>query len=296
MTGTASLAPEFRQNSPVLGDLVKIEVLIDGKLEAKQWKIRGDKAWITSGSLTLDANHITALPSEGDTTKLSLNGLVVEPGMLKVMPFTLVADGGDAANQEQEVGVADLGVTVAAPQKEQKELPWILPPVPFGGWNYYLIGGIALVILLVVGFLVRKALLRFTRKFTRKLTYQEEAMASLAELQRFSRTKQGIKGPEWKRFSFSLASTLRRYSDQNYGISSLDLTDREFIARLREKPEAQSRVPALAKILETIDAVRYGQRELDSAVVPELLGEAEKFVKESYIAPAEDKKKKGAKA
>jgi hypothetical protein len=295
LSGVVALAPEFRSKPLAVGELVRLEVLLEGKhgVDGEKWKIvppdgSGNPAWVASGALTLKTSGISTLPSEGDTTKLALTALVHQPGDLATAAFSLEKENGDRV----EVAASSLDTQLAVPQalEKGKEPPWILPPVAFGGWNYLLLALIAAVFLSALGALCWWLWRRYGRPMKRKLDHQETAMLALQGLQKYGRSAAGIKQEEWKKFSFELAGTLRRYADANFGINSLDMTDREFLAALGDTAAGPEHLPALAKILETIDAVRYGTKELNTSVVGELLLDSRRYIKNTFVAPAEGKK------
>lgn len=297
MSGVVALAPEFRAKPLGVGDLVRLEILLEGKhgVEGEHWKIvppagGGDLAWVVSGSFTLRAKGLSTLPADGDATKISLPALVHQPGALATGGFSLEMENGDRF----EVGASSLNTQVTAPaeQAPDKQPPWILPPVAFGGWNTILITLLAALVIAVLGSLIYWIWRRFGRPLIKKLDHQERALQSLQGLQKYARSATGIKQEEWKRFSFELASTLRRYADENFGVRSLDLTDREFLAALREGPRGADQLETLAKILATIDAVRYGTQELNTSVVGELLLDSRRYIKQTFVAPDAEKGKK----
>jgi hypothetical protein len=98
-----------------------------------------------------------------------------------------------------------------------------------------------------------------------------------------------MKQEEWKKFSFELAGIVRKYSDENFHIDSSDMTDREFLAELRLQSKARSHVDSLARVLSTIDEVRYGKKALEVTHVPDLLLETRKFVENTFQGPEGEK-------
>ncbi|RZA02605.1 MAG: hypothetical protein EOP11_16605, partial [Proteobacteria bacterium] len=235
MSAVASLAPEFRDRPLNVGDLVRLDILLETKAgsDGEKWTIAYPEgtpppAWLSFGSLTLKVEPIKILPSEGDTRKLEVVALVNQPGPIALERFELARENGEKI----EVPAATLEGQVPAPQasEEDAKLPWILPPVAFGGWNYFVIALIAAVIVAALGSAGWWAWRRWGRPLRKKLDHQEAALASLQRLQRYGRSKAGIRQEEWKLFSFELAATLRRYADTNFKIKSSDMTDREFLA------------------------------------------------------------------
>jgi hypothetical protein len=221
------------------------------------------------------------LPSEADTTKLALEGMVHQPGPLSTGELTLIHV---PTAQEIKIEASSLSVTAPAAQ-QQTEAPWTLPTVAIGGWNYTLIGILALIFLA----LLTAGALRLYRRFVKKhqKNHKEKAISALNGLQKYARSRKGLQQEEWKRFSFELAGILRRFSDENFHIDTSDMTDREFLAELRLQPRARSQVDSLAGLLSMIDEVRYGKKHLEVTLVPGLLLEAKKFV-ETTFRPEEE--------
>jgi hypothetical protein len=125
---------------------------------------------------------------------------------------------------------------------------------------------------------------------TKIIDYRSRTIAALQNLQKYSRGKGPLKQEEWKKFSFELAGIMRKYCDENFHFDSSDLTDREFLRELRFHATNEQAVDSLAKILSTIDEVRYGKKELDLQVIPQLLLESRKFVDQTFKKDTGEKK------
>ena len=297
MSGVVNLAPELRGKNFEIGALVKLEVMLEGQhgVADEKWKVVTPPGlnFVSTGSLSVASTPVEVLPSEGNTTKLSLTAVVTQPGPVAVGTFFVQRENGEAI----EVSGGSLEAQVDAPPpprggQEQEDKPvWILPPVAFGGWNTLLLAVIFALILAALGAFGYWIWRRIQRSRLVKRDHREEALAALQDLQKYSRSKAGIQQEEWKKFSFELAGTLRRYADRNFGVQSFDRTDRELLSELRGNTRAARHVPTLAKILETIDAVRYGRQELNVSVVGELLLDSRRFIKDSFVAPLEEGKK-----
>jgi hypothetical protein len=282
MNGFVSLSPEFRGRPLQLGDLVELQILLDEASEDGSWRIDGE-GWIPSGSLTLDSRSLRELPSEGNTTKLALDAMVHQPGPVVSGEFFLLHS---PTGKKAKVVTGELRAETAQ-LAEAPPPPWTLPPVPFGGWNLFLLALLLLVIALALAAAVRKFLRRMPGR--RQRDHRESALQALQGLQKFARAKRAMKQEEWKKFSFELAGILRKYSDENFQIDSSDMTDREFLSELRLRPGGGAMVDTIASILSTIDEVRYGKKDLDVTMVPGLLLESRKFVEQTFRPPEKEK-------
>lgn len=291
MNGYLTLAPESRDPAPQLGDLVGIEILIEEKIGAPGdgWRVKtpGEQKWLSVGSVTLSTDTLRTIPSDGNGLKLLGEALVHQPGPLATSDFILIHQ---PSGREVVVVAKELSVEVAGPAEgETKEASWYLPPVAFGGWNYFLLA-LLFAILIALGAL---AFRRFGQriKARRKLNHRDGALQALQGLQKFARSKKALQQEEWKKFSFELAGIIRKYSDENFHLDSSDMTDREFLAELRLNGKARPLVDSLATILSTIDEVRYGRKGLEATDVPGLLLESRKFFEQAY-QPKEGEEKK----
>jgi hypothetical protein len=289
MNAVLSWPNQSAATSAKVGDLLTLEVVVDGKVGSPgdRWTLAEKQDWLPSGSFTILADSLHASAGDGNLTKISLDAVVHQAGALQAGPFTL---RHEPSGQEIEVPLTNLGNTeqLTVPQEPPN---WLLPAMPFGGWN--------LPLLLILGVLVLTALAlgtyrlwaRIVRRMRRKRSHKEVALQNLGFLQKFARAKKPLQQEEWKKFSFELAGILRKYSDENFRFDSSDMTDREFLAELRLHSAARNQVDTLAQILATIDEVRYGKKELDSTVVPGLLLDSRRFVETTYVAPTEEAKK-----
>jgi len=279
VNGYVALAEKDRSPAPQVGDFVTVEILVDERVgsPSDEWKVKSNAKWLPSGGITLSLPSLRVIPSEGNT-KLALDGIVHQPGALSTGELTLqhIPSG-------QEVKVAPGSLSAEVAQVEKKENPWVLPAVPFGGWNYFLLALLGAVLLAGLIFLVRKLLARVARR--RRKNHRDRALASLQTLQKYARSKKGMQQEEWKKFSFELTGIIRKFSDENFKIDTSDMTDREFLAELRMQPKARSQVDSLSRVLSTIDEVRYGKKALDVTHVPDLLLETRKFVETTFQSP-----------
>lgn len=293
MTAVVTLAPGSGGKKPEVGDIVKFQVFIDQRVGAAGdgWEIASESgaAWVPAGSVTASAASVRSVPADGNSTKLEIEALVHQPGVLLVGPFTL---RNQVTKEEVEVQASQiLGTEVASTQKAEQEPPWVLGGSPFGAWDWMIIALLTGVLLLLGGLAVRYGMKRLREHMTRNFTATERALNALANLQKFARSKKPLQLEEWKKFSFELAGILRRYSDANFRMDSRDMTDREFLQELRARQHSAPFVNLIGGILATITEVRYGRKELDTSVVPGLLLDARKFVESTSVDPKQEEAK-----
>ena len=284
MKGFLSLGEEYRGKNLQLGDLVRLELLLEEKLEANSLAPTDPNVkWIDSGSFTLDLGKWTKVASDSGT-KYSIAALVSKPGKLHTEAFLLLDPIGQG---EISVEGADFSLEIASPIKGEEKPQWVLPPLPFGSWDYV---SISLFLLLLLSLLGMGVWFFFRKKNSKKKkNHRDVALKGLQDLQKQGKWKQGIQQAEWKKFSFSLAGILRKYLEENFQSDFADLTDRELLMELRLRPKSKGTIETLTNILSTIDEVRYGKKDLDSTLVPGLLGEASKYIEAVYIPKEQEK-------
>jgi hypothetical protein len=274
------------QSPPQVGDIVSLEILLDESVgeTSDAWKIKGTEktSWLPCGSFTLSVDSLHAVKADGNHSKLVLEAMVNQPGALKSADFTLVHG---PSGKEFPVPAATLQQETQQAAQSQSPPPWTLPAMPFGGWNTLLIALLAALALASLASFAKRLLNRVRRK--RSLNHKQRALQELQSLQKFARAKDRLKQEEWKKFSFSLAGIIRKFSDENFRIDSSDMTDREFLAELRLHAKARESVDALASLLGAIDEVRYGKKDLDATVVPGLLLDTRKFIEQTFIGEEE---------
>jgi hypothetical protein len=279
VNGFISLSQGDRGKTLQLGEFVTLEILFEEKIDLEGKKITlktENPRWLISGSFTIDKNSIQSIVADGNTTKLAIRAMVHQPGDLFTEAFEIEIEGS-----YYPVPMNRFESKSAAPEGIEKIQPtWFLPTQSLGGWNYPIIAGISIIALIGIFFFVRFLLNKFFLK--RQIDCKSKALIALQGLQKFSRAKSALKQEEWKKFSFELAGIMRKYSDENFEIDSADLTDREFLRELKTHTKNATAVDSLAKILSTIDEVRYGKKELDLQIIPQLLLESRKFIEQTY--------------
>ena len=272
-----------------VGDLVTLEIAIDGKTGApgEHWTLDPPSAeWVSSGSFLLAATSLQQVEAEGEISKLHIDAVVQRPGKLSTAPFTI---RNEKAHLSLEVPQALIS-NEEAPSATQKEKPpeWLLPPVALGGWNQVMIALVALVILAGLGYLARWIWRRIRERSLAKWNARDRALHALSGLQRFARSKR-LEQDQWKKFSFDLAGILRKFSDENFGMDTRDMTDREFLSELRLHYSNQAQIDSLSQLLASIMEVRYGTKTLESEAAAKALSDAKSYVETSYV-PKEGKK------
>lgn len=294
MNAVVGISPDQADKKFVIGDSAKIQILIDEKVgeNSDVWSFTQNtngKRWISLGGFVVDTETLKVLPADGKITKLEFRAIVHAKG---------VADLGNTSIKHNASGKefplsGKILTDVTAYKEEVKEVPWTLPTIPVGGWNTPVIIALVLILLAAIFALIRYLLRKYNiNPLARTLTPKEKALQDLEALQFYAKKKTTLKLDDWKKFSFELASILRKFSDQNFNIESAELTDREFLDVLRTHAKGQHHVSSVASILSLIDEVRYGTKELDAPLVPSLIQSAKRYVTDSYIAPLKEDNKK----
>ncbi len=285
MTGTLSLSEKSAITKPQVGDFIQVEILLDEKIgnEGDTWVLLPEnQSWIASGSLTLAATSLQ--PISGANTKFTLRALIHQPGSVHSGEVLLQHK---PSGKEIKIPAANLSLEIQTESKEEaSEPPWLLPTVPFGGWNVFLLSILGILFCVALFFGIRALLKKVAAR--RKLDHKQRAILALQALTKFAKSQKTLQQHEWKKFSFELAGILRKFSDENFLIDSSDMTDREFLSALRLQAKAHGQVDSLAHILSTIDEVRYGKKALDATVVPGLLLESKQFIEHTFQSREEE--------
>lgn len=269
-----------------VGDLVSLEVAIDGKIgdAGDAWVLEPKSVtdWIPSGSMLISATSIQQVAAEGAISKLKMDALVQKSGALNTAPLRF--------RHEKDGLVVDVPQTLLGKEEIQtvqvaKDEPWLLAPVSLGGWNTFLLALLALAAAGGIFALTRWIWRRYAAHSVKKGNAMERALRELERLQRYGRGKK-VEQEQWKKFSFELAFILRRYSDENFGMDSRDCTDREFLEELGRHKIKSAHAALIREILSTITEARYGTKTLEPTMAQNLLGDAKKYISESFIPEA----------
>jgi len=185
---------------------------------------------------------------------------VFELGPFRIPPFAVSflddkKKRGHVLTEDLEIQVLSVGRTESdtndiRPINEPFAFPPRFDPVKFVG--------IALPVflaLLILIYLVRKALLRKRESAQALLTPYERALARLEKLEKWNVTDQGTV----KTFFIELSDVLRRYFIEEYQTGSLDETTREFLDQIARGTFEEGTSPSLKEILSLADLVKFAK-------------------------------------
>lgn len=284
MTSTILLVPREGAGPAQVGDLTPLEVVLGERIgdQRDAWTLEGtQEGWLASGSFLLSGASLRAESLGEGLTKLRVDAVIRQGGPLTTGPFKL---RHEPSGRVIEIAATQLGQENAAvPEIGQKPPEWLLPPVPIGGWNVVLLALLGALLFALLAWLGRALYRRLAARALARLNHKDRALKELANLHRYARAK-SLQQNEWKKFSFELAGILRRYSDENFGMDSRDMTDREFVEELRRQRGPREQAESISAILSTITEVRYGTKMLEITRVAGLLQDAKHYVERSYLS------------
>lgn len=297
MIVTVGLFPEDAQKKFEIGDILRVQVLIDEKIGENNdaWKFSSDikEKWFISSGLVVNRDSLKLVTLDNNLTKLEFSAMVHASGQVDVGPVNIIhsPSGKEFLVKGEVIHEVTIQQQPEGAQKENPAEGWLLPALDFGHWNTALVILTSLLTIAIFVYLLKKIYERIPF-LNRKLSHKEKALRALNSLQGFARRKRALMLDDWKKFSFELANILRNYNDENLKIDSKDLTDREMLAELDRHNMTSDNQRLIAHILSTITEVRYGRKELSIDLVPSLLLDAQKFVEKSFVDPNQGKKKK----
>lgn len=180
---------------------------------------------------------------------------------LYLLPPLKVIDGTDTVYSNQvALKVSTVPVNTDKPE-EFYDIKNVWKP-PFVWADYYpIIYGVllALFLICVVAYLIKrirnkKSLIPF-RKEEPKLPPHEQAIRELDEIKQQKLWQQGRN----KEYYTLVTDTLRKYIEERFGISAMEMTSGEILERIRKEEEADSVSASLTQILRLADFVKFAK-------------------------------------
>ncbi|WP_297905515.1 hypothetical protein [uncultured Parabacteroides sp.] len=207
--------------------------------------------------------------SKADSTEIENDRLVIKQDVLitsfdsslYLLPPLKVIDGVDTVYSNQvALKVSTIPVNVDKPE-EFSDIKTVWKP-PFVWADYYpIIYGIllALFLICVIAYIVKrmrakKSLIPF-KKEEPKLPPHEQAIKELDEIKQQKLWQQGRS----KEYYTLITDTLRKYIEERFGISAMEMTSGEILDLIRKNSDAQSVYDNLKQILQLADFVKFAK-------------------------------------
>ena len=199
--------------------------------------------------------------SKADSTEIENDRLVIKQDVLitsfdsslYLLPPLKVIDGVDTVYSNQvALKVSTIPVNADKPE-EFNDIKTVWKP-PFVWADYYpIIYGILLALFLK-RIRAKKSLIPF-KKEEPKLPPHEQAIKELDEIKQQKLWQQGRS----KEYYTLITDTLRKYIEDRFGISAMEMTSGEILDLIRKNSEAQSVYDNLRQILQLADFVKFAK-------------------------------------
>ncbi len=261
------------------GMITKVEVVTSAPVpEGLSWKITGaHQGMAVAESLVLGVPKFTG--NDGGLAKFEMEAMIAGSGDAKLGAFQIVSDDGSVVI---DVAGTSLGTVSSILAKEEAPL-WTLPPLDFGGVNWWLLGPLVLVFISAAAWGARAAWIRWLRKDPSTLNPRDKALLRLS--QAVSLAKGDRLEPEaGRRIGFEVTGLVREYASARFGLEALESTDHEFLRQLEQQQsvgEAHKR--QLRSIFENFDVVKYGNAPLDAKRLPDITRSVREFLNATWI-------------
>lgn len=292
MSVIVGLSPEFSSKELTVGDTIVVQVLFSEKVSATpaDWSIVGApvNGWMLAGGVAFDPKLIVYPDPAEPLSKISIPAVIVKSGKV---PFEgIVLKNKNAVEDIPLQGILSDKVRQLVDSKKE-DFHWLYPYVEYGACNDWI--WFASIFVISGGIL---AYYLWKRKNALLTAIQRDpykrADSVLKDLYRY--TKLPSNQENWKKFSYALAGTVRKFIDHRFSQNTSERTDLEFLSSLRENPDGGADVADKAgAILREIEEVRYGQTTLSPQFFTSLLERSQELLNES-IQISEAKKQQGA--
>lgn len=273
--GTAGLVAAESQNLTV-GTSVTLRVYVEEALSKdSSWSIteQSTNGWLDLDLLLINSKSIQVSVENNGTTRFDFSGVLTKPGGGEIKPFKIENEAQTITIRAQGK-ITEIGSLLT--DEEKKNQPnWILPPVPYGGWNYWLLSLIAAAAAIALGYIAKALYMRFWHKPPKQLSYFEQAQLDLSQIEKLI-SKQDRASQ--RKTGYLLAKVLRDFSQGRFGISATEMTDQEFLVALNRIPKIRDKNSAVESYLKNLDLLRYSEAQIDPTIAPKLLLDIREFI------------------
>lgn len=159
-------------------------------------------------------------------------------------------------------------------------------PVKFGEFSGYLFGGLALLALLIAGYIYMRKKLR--KRPTRELPTPDRPahVIAIERLEQLNSQKLWQSG-KFKQYYTGITDILREYIEQRYGMPAMEMTSSEILAGLKDDLTDQVSTGRLTDVMLTADLVKFAKYTPDPDKNEKIYFEAYYFVEETKELPVE---------
>jgi len=270
-----------------VGDSVIFTIIVDVEKEKAEslhnWEFlpKENNRWWTMGPIIIDRDSLKKTSNDVGSVVLTFRAIASDAGS-NIIPKFSIKNKENGLNYEID-NQPNLEASSLLTKEEEGKAQWTLGLLDYGGYNKLTIALIALFVFSLLFLLIRLIYKKIVQAGKPKpQNALELALAELKKLHRFSSGKITTL-EQWKIFAYGLVNILKQYCENNFDFQTSDLTDRELIQQLRARTAHSQNIDILENILNELDQVRYGKKDLDILAAPKLLTNAKSFAEKNYI-------------
>lgn len=280
--GMSFVRPE--QKEAAVGDVVQFRGRWEGAAPHDETSKSG---WLRWGPVLLDLSSLKTELAEGGGSQLTIEGVVVQPheGLWETALLPL---GNNKLRLEM---LTQAKFTGQLTEKDQQAEPlWFQDTVSLGGWSRWAIGLLLAIAAAALAALAYWGWKRWQKyRLAKEHNPEDELERTLHDLKRKLERMTALSPEQAKSWGYPLTAALKRYTERRGGVSVLDLTDREWLAKVEEYGMPHDAVSSLRDILRELDEVRYGKRSLPKDEAFRLLERSARY--RDVLRPKEEAKR-----
>jgi hypothetical protein len=272
ISGTAGLAAESNDGKLAVGNAVTVRVYVEKALDESGWSLSqpDQSGWIDAGPVLLKKNSLKA-SVDSASTKFDIAGVLAKPGNGEVKDL-LLTNGTLTVRAAGNLG--QIG-SLLTDEEKKKQPQWLLPTVPYGGWNVWLISVLAILALSVLGYAGYLFWKKRKASSSAGLNYFERAVLDLRDLER--QIKKTDRESQ-RRIGYALAKIVREFSEGRFGIAATEMTDIEFTKAITNNSGVKKRFSEIDTTFASLDLLRYSKADLDPTVASKIFLDVRDFV------------------